>query len=64
VSCVEAEARACEIRLRAERRCGQLIKEMEKAKGARGSGSNQHQVSSHAERAPTLADLGILSGDG
>jgi hypothetical protein len=32
---------ATEIRLRAERRVGQLLKEMEKNKGARGSGSNQ-----------------------
>jgi hypothetical protein len=32
----EAETKACEIRLRAERRCGQLLKAMEKAKGLRG----------------------------
>src|SRR5690348_9102530 len=32
---VEAERRACEIRLRAERRCGQLLREMQKAKAGR-----------------------------
>jgi hypothetical protein len=42
-----------------ERRCGELLEEKEKAKGAQGSGSNQHQVRSHDETAPTLADLGI-----
>src|SRR5690349_7058214 len=34
---VEAETKACEIRLRAERRCGQMLRKMEKAKGARGN---------------------------
>jgi hypothetical protein len=29
------------------------------AKGARGSGSNQHEVRSHADTAPPLAELGI-----
>jgi hypothetical protein len=32
---VEAERQACEIRLRAERRAGQLISDMDKAKGGR-----------------------------
>ena len=32
---------------------------MEKAKGAQGSGSNQHQVRSHDTTAPTLSDLGV-----
>jgi hypothetical protein len=51
---------ATEIRLRAERKAGELLKETEKAKGARGTGSNQHrQVPSDDARAPTLADLGI-----
>jgi hypothetical protein len=39
---VDAETKACEIRLRAERKCGALLKQAEKNKGARGSGSNQH----------------------
>jgi hypothetical protein len=50
---------ATEIRLRAERRAGQLLKEIEKNKGARGSGSNQHEVRSHDATAPKLSDLGI-----
>jgi hypothetical protein len=53
---------ATDIRLRAERRAGELLAEMPKAVGARGSGSNQHQVRSPPATAPateTLADLGI-----
>jgi hypothetical protein len=50
---------ATEIRLRAERRAGQLLKEMEKNAGSRGSGSNQHKVRSHDATAPKLSDLGI-----
>jgi hypothetical protein len=33
---VEAERRACQIRLRAERKAGELLKATEKAKGTRG----------------------------
>jgi hypothetical protein len=58
----EAERKACEIRLRAERRCGQLLAELEKAKGAQGSGSNQHEVRSHVDTAPKLSDLKISKG--
>ena len=43
----EPERLACEIRLRAESRAGQLLAQMEKAKVARGSGSNQHELRSH-----------------
>jgi len=56
---VKLERQACEIRLRAERRSGQLLAEMEKAKGTAGSGSNQHEVWSHRSTAPVLSDLGI-----
>lgn len=56
---VEAERQACEIRLRAERKAGELLRERDKAKGARGSGSNQHEVRSHHPTAPPLSDLGI-----
>jgi hypothetical protein len=45
--------------IRAERRCGQLLAEQEKAKGARSSGSNQYVLRSHDKTAPTLADHGI-----
>src|SRR3954468_14003574 len=34
----EAERRACEIRLRAERKADELLRQMEKAKGAPGPG--------------------------
>jgi hypothetical protein len=54
---VEAERQACEIRLRAERKAGSLLKEMKKAKA---SGSNQHEERSHSTTAPPrLSDLGI-----
>jgi hypothetical protein len=44
---------ATQIKLRAERRAGEMLAEMEKAKGARGTGSNQHrQVRSPATTAP------------
>jgi hypothetical protein len=49
----EAERQACEIRLRGERRCGQLLATMEKAE-------NQHVPVTARDRQPnTLADLGI-----
>jgi len=54
---IEAERRACEIRLRAERKAGELDKQREKA---RASGSNQHQERFHGGTSPpTLAELGI-----
>src|SRR4051794_943317 len=49
---VEAERQASQIRLRAERRCGQLLRQREKAKGAQGTGSNQYQVRSDDTTAP------------
>jgi hypothetical protein len=53
---VEAERRACSIRLRAEKKAGQLDKQREKAKGGRPSKtpSTEKGVST-----PTLADLGV-----
>jgi hypothetical protein len=59
---VEAERKACEIRLRAERRTGQLLAEREMAKGAQGSGSNQHQVRSQPATAAPLADREMAKG--
>jgi hypothetical protein len=52
---IDAEWRACEIRLRAERRAGQLLKEIEKAKGGRPTETPR------ADRgvSKTLADDGI-----
>lgn len=46
---VEAEAQACEIRLRAERRAGQLLRDMEKLRGR----------PEKASPATTLSDLGV-----
>lgn len=48
----EAERQACEIRLRAERKAGQLLREMEKAKGGNPSLTPRGS-------AKTLGDLGI-----
>ena len=50
---------ATEIRMRAERRAGELLRDLEKNKGARGSGSNQHELRSHDATTPRLADLGL-----
>jgi hypothetical protein len=52
---VDAETRACEIRLRAERRCGQLLAEREKNKGGRPEENRSHA----ANGLDTLGDLGI-----
>jgi hypothetical protein len=55
---IDAERRACEVRLRAERKCGELDKVREKARGGQpyqATGSTAEPV----ERTPTLADLGI-----
>jgi len=54
---IEAERRACEIRLRAERKAGALDKKREKAKA---SGANQHQERFRdGTSPPTLRDLGV-----
>ena len=57
----EAETKAAAIRIRAEHRCGELLRDMEKAKGVRMAGRNT--VGGHAvvppTDAPTLADQGI-----
>ena len=50
---------ATEIKVRAERRCGELLRNTEKNHGARGTGSNQHQVRSNDSTTPTLADMGL-----
>jgi hypothetical protein len=54
---VEAERLACEIRLRAERRAGQLLASMEKAKGALKRG--QELPRSNGTTTEVLRDLGI-----
>lgn len=51
------ERQACEIRLRAERRSGQLLKEMDKAEGGRPSENRSKETTGFPQR--TLSDLGI-----
>lgn len=50
---------ATEIKIRAERKAGQMLAEMDKNRGSMGSGSNQHEVRSLDVTAPKLSDLGI-----
>jgi hypothetical protein len=52
---VEAERQACEIRLRAERRAGQLLRETEKAKPGPEPSDRSHRITDPA----TLSDLGV-----
>jgi hypothetical protein len=57
---VELQAWVTEIRLRAERRTGELLRETKKSAGARGTGSNQHRkVESSSNDATSLKSLGI-----
>ena len=57
----EAERKACEIRLRAERKAGQLLKATEKAKGAAEPGTNRGATRSSETTASnkTLSDIGV-----
>lgn len=50
---------ATEIKVRAERKAGLMLSEMDMNRGSMGSGSNQHEVRSHDVTAPKLIDLGI-----
>ena len=52
---VEMERQACEIRLRAERRVGQLLKVMDKAEGGRPTDKTCHDTG----QVSTLPELGI-----
>ena len=54
---LRVERRACEIRLRAERKAGQLLTERDRTKGVRMSGGSIVQPPENGP--PTLADLGI-----
>jgi hypothetical protein len=55
----EAEQQACEIRLRAERRAGELLTRMDKAKGALKRGNGAPIRRSDDPTTETLEDLGI-----
>jgi hypothetical protein len=56
----EAERKACEIRLRAERRCGQLLADMDKPRGGGDNNSIREHNSQPASYAKaTIPDLGI-----
>jgi hypothetical protein len=57
---IEAEAQACEIRLRAERKCGQLLKEREMAKGANPTNRMLRAVASRPRR-PRYKSDAIIS---
>lgn len=52
-----------EIKVRAERKAGEMLSSMEKHPGAKGVGSNQHEVRSHDVTAPKLSDLGITKNE-
>lgn len=56
---LDAERHAAEIRVRAERRCGELLAEMPKNKGAAESGTQRGMTQSQNGTASTLSDLGI-----
>ena len=49
---VEAERKACEIRLRAERRAGELLKEKERAPVPNQTGKNKYEVTGQREPQP------------
>lgn len=56
---IEMQNDCAEIKIRAERKAGEFLAQMEKAKGAQGVGSNQYEVRLHDVTAPKLSDLGI-----
>lgn len=60
----EAERKACEIRIRAERRAGEILRDMEKAKGGDIAGASRPKIAGNTplpsnDSPKTLADLGI-----
>ena len=61
---LDAQNHAAEIRLRAQRRAGEILLDMEKNTGAMGIGSNQFEVRLQPTTAPpTYSDLGIDKRD-
>lgn len=61
---LEVQNNICEIKLRADRRMGEMLKIMDKNKGAMGLGSNQfRKVRSKNSTTPTLKDMGITKNE-
>jgi len=58
----DAEHQCADIRVRAERKAGALLADMEKAKGAREPGTNRGTTRSRNDTASTLDALGISKG--
>jgi len=56
---VEAERQACEIRLRAERKAGEILQKREKAKGGGDQKSDHRSTEPTGDRPTTLRDLSI-----
>jgi hypothetical protein len=56
---VDAERKACDIRIRAERKAGQLLKKMEKAKGVLKRGKNLPRGHRATTGPKTLEQMGI-----
>lgn len=54
----DAERKACEIRLRAERRAGEMLRDMEKAKGGRPENNPSNDATGFAKE-KTLDEIGI-----
>lgn len=61
---VEAERKATEIRLRAERRTGELLAAMQRADAPNAQGKNQHEVISHGATQPTSEYAAALESTG
>ena len=55
----DAERKATEIRLRAERRAGELLRDTEKAKAGRPPKHRSHDTTELHRGSPTLSDMGI-----
>jgi len=55
----QLEIDASEVRLRSERRLGELMREMPKAKGGGDQKSNHRDEKRPSDPTPTLSDLGI-----
>lgn len=55
----EMQNACAEIKVRAERKAGEILEDMPKNGGAKGTGSNQYEVRLHDVTTPKLSDMGI-----